>query len=106
MAGVGMEGLPGVTTTHTLVQGGRETMADSAGGGTLIDSGVSTQFSERATVAQGSEYNPTIGEAGTLIQADALPTRKNGDPYPARRMKRKWRHTRLSSEPETSGSFG
>lgn len=76
MDGVAMEALPGITTAHTLVQGGRETIADSAGGGTLIDSGVSTQFSERATVAQGSEYNPSIGEAGTLIQADAVDDEK------------------------------
>jgi serine/threonine protein kinase len=76
IAGVGMEALPGMTTTPTLVQGGRDTMADGAGGGTMIDSGVSTQFSERATVAQGSEYNPTVGEAGTLIQTDAAPDEK------------------------------
>jgi serine/threonine protein kinase len=102
MAGVGMEALPGITTAHTLVQGGRETIAEHMGGGTLIDSGVSTQFSERATVAQGSEYNPSIGEAGTLIQADAVDDeKKTAILSPAETDDNENGGTRLSSEPET-----
>jgi len=106
IAGEGMEALPGITTAHTLVQGGRVTIADSAGGGTLIDSGVSTQFSERATVAQGSEYDPTIGEAGTLIQADSPDEKKTAILTPAETDDNENGGTRLSSEPGTSGSSG
>jgi serine/threonine protein kinase len=107
IAGAGLEALPGITTAHTLVQGGRETIADLTGGGTLIDSGVSTQFSERATVAQGSEYNPSIGEAGTLIQADAAPDeKKTAILTPAETDDNENGGTRLSPEPETSGSSG
>lgn len=69
MAGAGMEALSGGPTARTLVQGGRETVADM-GSGTLADGAVSTQFGERATVAQGPEYNTAIGEAGTLIQTE------------------------------------
>lgn len=70
MAGAaGIEVLPGGPATRTLVQGGRETIADSSGG-TRADGMLSTQFSERATVAQGQEYNTAIGEAGTLIQTE------------------------------------
>jgi len=107
IAGVGMEALPGITTAHTLVQGGRATIADGAGGGTLIDSGVSTQFSDRPTVAQGSEYNASIGEAGTLIQSDAAPDeKKTAILTPAETDDNENGGTRLSSEPGTSGSSG
>ncbi len=65
----GLEALPEVSGANNRPFAGRATIADHASTGTVADSNSSTIASAGSTIAQSPVPDPSISEAGTMIQA-------------------------------------